>query len=201
MPMLRPVPPRPVPLRPVPPHVPKRRLPMAPVGREIAALTRKAFARFGFADDHVLTRWREIVGPELARLSAPERISRPQPTSGGRATSGGQAKSGGQAGGGSVLTVRVAGAAALELQHMAPEIIARINRFYGRPAIVRLKLVQGPLPEAARPPRRRQPEPAASPPAGADGPATAEGGRDVDAALARLERAIATADARPRANR
>lgn len=161
--------------RPVPPHVPKHRLPMAPVGREIAALTRKAFSRFGFADDHVLTRWAEIAGPELARVSAPERLSRP--TSSARA-----------GGTGATLTVRVAGAAAIELQHMAPEIIARINGFYGRPVVGRLKLVQGPLPTPSRAPapadspgRRRAPARQA-PDAAPDDP--------LAAALDRLEHAL-----------
>lgn len=164
-------------LPPVPAGVPRQRLPMAPVGRQVAALTRKAFSKFGFADDHVLTRWREIVGPELARLAVPERLSRPPRPR----------KSGGA---GAVLTVRVAAAAAVEIQHMAPEILARINGFYGRPVVDRLKLVQGPLPQGA-PPRRGA---AAAPQTQATG-ATAEtppaGGADpLAAALARLERAV-----------
>ena len=49
------------------------------------------------------------------------------------------------------LKLRVASAAALELQHRAPLIIERINGFLGRPAVTRLVFVQGPLPFSAGP--------------------------------------------------
>jgi hypothetical protein len=44
------------------------------------------------------------------------------------------------------LKLRVAPTAALELQHRAPLVIERINIFFGRAAVTRLILVQGPLP-------------------------------------------------------
>jgi hypothetical protein len=47
-----------------------------------------------------------------------------------------------------VLKLRAASGVALELQHRAPLMIERINGFFGRPAITRLTLVQGPLPLA-----------------------------------------------------
>jgi len=127
--------------RPIPSSIPRQKLSFERLGTRLDGLTRKAFTKFGFADDHVITRWREIVGPEMARLTSPERLSRPQRTGKPGDTSG------------STLTVRVAGAAALEMQHMAPQIVDRINGFYGRPVVARLKLVQGPLPD--RPSRQR----------------------------------------------
>jgi hypothetical protein len=51
------------------------------------------------------------------------------------------------------LKLRTAPAAALELQHRAPLLIERINLFFGRPAVTRLSLVQGPLPLAPAPRR------------------------------------------------
>ena len=45
-----------------------------------------------------------------------------------------------------MLTVKVEGAMALEVQHMAPLILERINQHYGQGAITRLNIVQGPLP-------------------------------------------------------
>jgi len=45
-----------------------------------------------------------------------------------------------------VLKLRAAATAALELQHLAPLLIERINLFFGRSVITRLALVQGPLP-------------------------------------------------------
>jgi len=51
-----------------------------------------------------------------------------------------------------VLHLRVAGAAALEIQHDEPRIIERLNSFFGYPAIGRLRLVQvGPKPEPGKP--------------------------------------------------
>ena len=44
------------------------------------------------------------------------------------------------------MKLRVAPAKALEVQHRTPLAIERINLFFGREAVVRLTLVQGPLP-------------------------------------------------------
>jgi hypothetical protein len=48
------------------------------------------------------------------------------------------------------LKLRVVSSVALDLQHRAPLVIKRINRFFGRTVVARLALVQGPLPLAAR---------------------------------------------------
>jgi len=156
--------------------IPRRRLPFTPLGKSLDGLTRKAFSKFGFADDHVLRRWPEIVGPDLAHLTAPERLSRPQ--KGARH--------------GSTLTVRVAGAAALEMQHMAPHIIDKINGFYGRPVVGHLKLVQGPLPRKLAPPQppnaRRAGRTAAV--RGLDTQPYAIDDADLAQALARLDQAV-----------
>ena len=45
-----------------------------------------------------------------------------------------------------VLKLRTASIAALELQHLAPLLIERVNLFFGRTVVSRLALVQGPLP-------------------------------------------------------
>jgi hypothetical protein len=45
-----------------------------------------------------------------------------------------------------VLKVCAASVAALDLQHLAPLLIERINLFFGRSVVTRLALVQGPLP-------------------------------------------------------
>ena len=45
-----------------------------------------------------------------------------------------------------VLKLRTASGAALEVQHRAPLLVERINGFFGRSAVTRLALVQGPLP-------------------------------------------------------
>jgi len=87
---------------------------------------RAAFRRFGFVQSSVVSRWAEIVGERYARVSVPESIRFPQ----GRRADG-------------VLTLTVEGAHGTMLQHVAPTIIERVNRFFGYPAIARIVIRQG----------------------------------------------------------
>ena len=41
--------------------------------------------------------------------------------------------------------MHVAGSAALELQHSEPQLLERINGYFGYPAVARLRLIQAPL--------------------------------------------------------
>jgi hypothetical protein len=100
---------------------------------------RAAFRRFGFIQSSVVSRWSEIVGERYARVSAPESIRFPQ----------GQRAEG-------VLTLVVAGAHAPMMQHIAPEIVERVNRFFGYRAVARVAIRQG---EVARPAQPAAPEP------------------------------------------
>lgn len=110
-------------------------IPRAPGGRKLARfmprLTKPAFKARGFFAGAVLTRWPEIVGAELARMSAPERLHFPK----GAAAD-------------ATLTLRVAPGYAPDIQHLEPLIVERINVFYGFHAVARLKLMHGPLPVA-----------------------------------------------------
>lgn len=85
--------------------------------------------RRGFTGSTLIADWPLIVGPALARTCHPVRLDRRQPPS---------------------LHLRVNGSAALEVQHMSPQIIERINQHFGFAAIARLKLVQAPA-ERRRP--------------------------------------------------
>jgi hypothetical protein len=87
---------------------------------------RAAFRHFGFVQSSVVSRWREIVGERYAAVSSPESIRFPQ----GRKSQG-------------VLTLIVEGAHAPMMQHVAPAIIERVNRFFGYPAVERLSFRQG----------------------------------------------------------
>jgi hypothetical protein len=87
---------------------------------------RAAFRRFGFVQSSVVSRWPEIVGERYARVSVPESIRFPQ----GRRADG-------------VLTLLVEGAHGTMLQHVAPTIIERVNRFFGYPAVARITIKQG----------------------------------------------------------
>jgi len=87
---------------------------------------RTAFRRFGFVQSSVVTRWPEIVGPHHAKICAPESI---------RFAPG--EKSGG------ILQLVVVPAHAPLIQHVIPEIIERVNRFFGYNAVAKVKLRQG----------------------------------------------------------
>ncbi len=102
---------------------------------------RTAFRRFGFVQSSVVTRWREIVGPRHARVCAPESIRFPP----GEKSEG-------------ILQLVVVPAHAPIIQHVIPEIIDRVNRFFGYKAVARVKLRQG----AVQPPHPS--EPAKAPP-------------------------------------
>jgi hypothetical protein len=96
-----------------------------------------AFRRFGFVQSAIVSRWSEIVGERYARVSSPESIRFPT----GK-------KSGG------VLTLLVEGAHSPLLQHLAPLIIERVNRFFGYLAIDRVVFRQGrPLARSPKPER------------------------------------------------
>ena len=99
-----------------------------------------AYRRFGYDKSAVVSRWKEIVGERYAKVSVPESIRFPT----GR-------KSGG------VLTLLVDGAHAPLLQHIAPMVMERVNRFFGYEAVNRIVFRQGRLPaEAPRPKRPEQ---------------------------------------------
>lgn len=117
--------------------------------KAIADLTpqigRTAFRRFGFVQSSVVTRWPEIVGPAHARICAPEAIRFPF----GEKSDG-------------ILELVVVPAHAPLIQHVIPEIMERVNRFFGYRAVARVKLRQG----AVKPPQGtsdRKPPPSLKP--------------------------------------
>lgn len=93
---------------------------------------RTAFRRFGFVQSSVVTRWPEIVGEQHARVCMPEAIRFPP----GEKAEG-------------ILQLVVLPAHAPLIQHVIPEIMERVNRFFGYKAVSRVKLRQGEV----RPPR------------------------------------------------
>ena len=87
---------------------------------------RAAFRRFGFVQSSVVSRWDEIVGARYAAVAAPEAIRFPI----GKKSDG-------------TLELTVEGAHATMIQHVIPEIIERVNRFFGYSAVARIKVRQG----------------------------------------------------------
>lgn len=101
---------------------------------------RTAFRRFGFVQSNVVTRWPEIVGPHHARVCAPESIRFPP----GEKSEG-------------ILQLVVSPAHAPLIQHVIPEIIERVNRFFGYSAVAKVKLRQGTVKPPAQPDRPTAP--------------------------------------------
>ncbi|PLK26544.1 DUF721 domain-containing protein [Novosphingobium sp. TH158] len=87
---------------------------------------RTAFRRFGFVQSSVVTRWPEIVGERHARVCMPESIRFPP----GEKSEG-------------IMELVVVPAHAPMIQHVVPEIIERVNRFFGYNAVARIRLRQG----------------------------------------------------------
>lgn len=110
------------------------------VARLLGGILDPAARRRGFAEASLLADWAMIVGPALACRCQPVRVDyAPGRRSGG------------------TLLVQVGGAAALEIQHAAPQLIERINAYFGHKAVRQLRLLQMPLSPAKvpRPPRLR----------------------------------------------
>ncbi|MBO9725638.1 MAG: DUF721 domain-containing protein [Novosphingobium sp.] len=97
---------------------------------------RTAFRRFGFVQSSVVTRWPEIVGLRHARVCSPESIRFPP----GEKCDG-------------ILQLVVLAAHAPMIQHVVPEIMERVNRFFGYKAVAKVKIRQGEVkpPPATRP--------------------------------------------------
>ena len=98
---------------------------------------RTAFRRFGFVQSSVVTRWPEIVGPRHARVCVPEAIRFPP----GEKSEG-------------ILQLVVVPAHAPIIQHVIPEIMERVNRFFGYKAVAKVKLRQGEV----KPPAAQEPQ-------------------------------------------
>ncbi len=101
-----------------------------PLGTLIPHLTRPVFRKKSPAGALLMADWAEIVGPGLAAVTSPKRV-----------TSG-------------TLTIGCVGPVAMELSHLAPQLIERINAQLGKPVVERLRFVQQ---AATAPPARPRP--------------------------------------------
>ena len=106
------------------------------LGALLPRLTRPAFKRRSPAGAALMADWPAVVGPALAAVSTPKRL------------------------GNGTLVIGCAGPVAMELTHLAPQLIGRINAHLGQVVVERLRFVQQ-APGAAAPPAPRRPAPAA----------------------------------------
>ena len=97
-----------------------------PIAELMPEVGRTAFRRFGFVQSSVVSRWPDIIGARHARVCSPESIRFPP----GEKSEG-------------ILQLVVVPAHAPLIQHVIPEIIERVNRFFGYNAVARVKIRQG----------------------------------------------------------
>ncbi len=109
-------------------------------------------ARQGFGQSSLILHWADIVGAQLAACCEPIKLNWP-PRPRERAPDGPIEPA--------TLVLRVIGAMALEVQHMAPQIVERVNAHLGWRAVGRLAIRQGPLERAAGPAKVAPPDPQA----------------------------------------
>ena len=107
------------------------------IGRLLAAVLDPAARRRGFTEASLLADWPQIVGAALASRCQPLRIDYAP----GRRRGG-------------TLLVQAGGGVALEIQHATPQIVERVNVYFGFPAVRQLRLLQMPI---RQPPPRPRP--------------------------------------------
>lgn len=98
------------------------------LGLALGRLTRPVLRKRGAALADILSRWTEIAGPLLAAETQPERLIYAA-----------------GAGHGATLEIAVSPAFALELQHLSPLIVEKVNGYFGYQAISGLRLKQMPV--------------------------------------------------------
>ncbi|MEX2454178.1 MAG: DciA family protein [Rhodospirillaceae bacterium] len=110
------------------------------IGVSLPDVAAPALRKRGFAQAKLITDWPSIVGEALSRETLPQKLAFPR----GSKTD-------------AILHLRVASGFAVELQHIAPQIVDRINGFFGYSAVRDLRYVQGPIPPVPRPRRVQAP--------------------------------------------
>ena len=117
-------------------HDPSRRKErgLLAVGVSLPKLAAPVLRKRGFAQARLITDWPAIVGDMLAQDTVPQKLVFPRGSRDG-----------------AMLHLRVTTGFALELQHIEPQIIQRINGFFGYRAVAGLRYTQGPIPPLQKP--------------------------------------------------
>jgi hypothetical protein len=150
-----------------------------PISDLMPEVGRTAFRRFGFVQSSVVTRWPDIVGPRHARICTPESIRFPP----------GEKHEG-------ILQLVVVPAHAPIIQHVIPEIVERVNRFFGYNAVAKVKIRQGEV--KAPPPSRPKAPPSLKPVPIELGDSLRDiGDPELRAVLESLARSMASANEKP----
>jgi hypothetical protein len=134
----------------------------------------ETFKKQGFASTELVTRWKDIVGSEVAAHAEPIKLQWPRTPDGEPAEP-------------ATLVLRVEGPASIEIQHQSAVVLERVNRFFGWQAVGRIVLRQAPLTHRPRP---APPKVDAAEAARVAATLTAVADDDLRAALGRLGAAV-----------
>ncbi len=121
-----------------------------PLAELIENALQPIMAAQGFASTDIIIGWPEIIGEKLAEFSRPVKIEWPRRRSYGDDGQGGEA---------ATLVLKVESAFALDIQHMLPVLIERVNARYGWRCIGKIVIKQGPVPKLAHAAVRRSLDP------------------------------------------
>lgn len=108
-----------------------------PLAAILPPLTRPVLRRRAPATAQLIADWEMIVGPAIGRVTVPRKLFQ------------------------ATLAIACSGPIAMELQHLAPTLIARINAHMGQIVVTRLRFVQDVVPPPPPAPVRRPAEAAA----------------------------------------
>jgi hypothetical protein len=119
------------------PETTPRRAGLRALAVSLPRVTKRLFGKRGFAEGGLAADWSGIVGAELATRCRPGKLAFARAAERREGT----------------LTLRVEAPFATEVQHLAPQIMERINGYFGYRMVARLRLKQVPYspgPDATR---------------------------------------------------
>lgn len=150
-----------------------RRAGLRALAVSLPRVTKRLFGKRGFAEGGLAADWPGIVGAELATRCRPGKLAFARATERREGT----------------LTLRVEAPFATEVQHLAPQIMERINGYFGYRAVARLLLKQVAYsPQPAIQPTKSEPVPEMTPELAARLESVED--PELRAALGRLGRAL-----------
>lgn len=159
------------------------------IGAFVPRIAGAVLQAHGFPSAAIVADWPGIVGAEFADFTLPERLVWPRGGADAHPQDEGAGRTGRHRRHGATLVLRVDGPRAIEVQHAAPQLIERVNTYFGYAAVAQLRIIQAPVRRRAS---ARQPRPPAPERLAAGDPAL-DGIEDegLRAALARLSARVA----------
>lgn len=115
------------------------------VGSYVPGVAKAAFEAQGFPGASIAAEWPAIAGADMAAYTTPERLIWPKRRHEGLRQDQTAAPERSQRQTGATLVLRVEGPRAIEIQHGAPQIMERVNIYFGYRAVVNLRIIQGPV--------------------------------------------------------